>query len=80
MSRPDGRQSYFRSEVLRFIGATLDEEKVSLLVSKMMAKSLLNDLVAKGTFDFKQLSNVPVIVGDDVGTYVASLPKGTQNR
>lgn len=77
MSRPDERQSYFRSEVLKDKGATLDEEKVSLLVSKMMGKSLLNDIVAKETFDFKQLSNVPVIVGDDVGTYVASLPKGT---
>ena len=74
---PGELQSFYRNEVLKDKGSTLNEEEVSLLVSKLMGKNPFNEIVAKKNFDFKRLSNVPVIAGDDVGAYVASFPKGT---
>jgi hypothetical protein len=77
MSSRDESVRHFREQILNEHGGNLDEEALRNRVKERFAWFNANDPVAIEPFDMNQLVTVPVIVGDDVAAYAASLPKGT---
>lgn len=75
MFRPGELDESFRSFAGEEHATTLDEERVPALVKERLEG--LRSIVARDRFDLSQLGNIPVIVGDDVGSYAVTLPAGT---
>jgi hypothetical protein len=75
MFGPGKLEESFRSFVQEEHATTLDEERASALVTKRLKG--IRSIVARDAFDFSQLDNIPVIVGDDVAAYASTLPPGT---
>lgn len=77
MVRRDELEPYIRDDVLKQHGGNLDEEALRNKVNQRLSAFNTRAPVATDLFDMSQLAPVPVIVGDDVAAYAASLPKGT---
>jgi hypothetical protein len=77
MLRREEFEEHHRADLHQEHSSSLDEESISAAIRQRWTALKANDPVARDRFDFRELTDIPVIAADDVGAYAASLPKGT---
>lgn len=67
MLRREEFEEHHRADLHQEHSSSLDEESISAAIRQRWTALKANDPVARDRFDFRELTDIPVIAADDVG-------------